>query len=984
MHVRRRLGLGTIMTVMIMLSAVAILGTIGFALSTNNFTLFKTILYETFTNTAAISKNQESLVIENSVYHSSTQEFNFTLTNTGQVPINVTKIEIDSPTVNVTGVLSKSITNAQSLTTIPVYSTPSYSKILTVSTLGASSTILPKQSFTTGIPYTCFTDPVTISLTTSRGTVITTQVAPNVGWYDNHWQFRKRITLNYTQIVGNPTPIQLDNVRNTTGSGTSSYTLPNFVVGSGSNRLLLVNIESDTGTVQSLTYSGKSLTRANGTTNTVDSEIWYLTNPPTGTANIAVTMTGAANVEMGAYSFFGVDQTYPISFSAYRTGSGNSGLVKANTTSINSWVIDSIAVRTGNTPIQNLGQTLEWNKVISSTFTGGSSYALTPLPTTQTMIWNWGGSSQNYASVAVEIKSSAFYNFPLLINETTDADLKNKAKSNRYDVLFTACDGQTKLDHEIENYTTTTGSLTAWVQVPNIYNSPNNVVYMYYNNTAAANQQNVTSTWDPTFAGVWHFANSPSATGTAPVIDNFQQAFVNYTGDPGGPMANTITLSNFVVGGFNSRLLIVGAATDTPDHFLSITYGGIPLIQLPAHELINTDSELWYLVNPPIGTANIVGTLISGHTNVMTISAYSIHGVDQTTPIAPLSTVNTGIGSPASVLVTNIYPNSLLIDEVSVGYGAQAGCCVFYHPHWDIENPAGPGQTQHGGHAIDIDHVTSATSTNLPALPCLTTTFQWSIYYTSGGSTTKQWTDAAVEVKSNSSSGDTTVQDSTSNKNFFAPANLPSCGQTLGKIGGGASLNGVNQFFINNSTLTGMPSLNHPKTVSIWYNAPTPVAKEDFSSLQQDATPYPSASTSTAFRTGFQTTTSMDAWKFSSAGTTNMLTKTPVPLANSWHYAVYTYNGTTNILYIDGVRQTSSTTVPPSGTPNSLYVGASTSDNNANTLAEFFKGTIDEFRYSNTARSASWIATEYNNQAFPNTFYKVGPPEKVTDMRSSQ
>jgi hypothetical protein len=365
--------------------------------------------------------------------------------------------------------------------------------------------------------------------------------------------------------------------------------------------------------------------------------------------------------------------------------------------------------------------------------------------------------------------------------------------------------------------------------------------------------------------------------------------------------------------------------------------------------------------------------------------AYSIYGVDQTTPIAPIEPAVTGTSQTVSISLTNLWPNSLLMDQAAVGYGAQCGTSQqgcptpFKHPPWDLESPVGGSETWLP-HPIDINHDTVASSVFFPSTTCISTTFQWHVH----SATDDTWVDAAVEIKSDTSIGDTTVLDSTSNKNFFSPVNLPNCGQVLGKIGGGASLNGVNQFFVNNSTLTGMPSLNHPKTVSIWYNAPAPVAKEDFSSLQQDALPYPSGSTSTAFRTGFQTTTSMDAWKFSPSGTTNILTKTPISSANSWHYVVYTYNGTTSILYIDAVKQISSSTAPPSGTPNSLYVGASTSDNNANTLAEFFKGTVDEFRYSPTVRSASWITTEYNNQASPSTFIKIGHPEKVTDMRSSQ
>jgi methylaspartate ammonia-lyase len=38
----------------------------------------------------------------------------------------------------------------------------------------------------------------------------------------------------------------------------------------------------------------------------------------------------------------------------------------------------------------------------------------------------------------------------------------------------------------------------------------------------------------------------------------------------------------------------------------------------------------------------------------------------------------------------------------------------------------------------------------------------------------------------------------------------------------------------------------------------------------------------------------------------------------------------------------------------------------------FGGGTLDEVRVSSTARSAGWIATEYNNQSSPSTFYTVG------------
>src|SRR5688572_16984959 len=53
-------------------------------------------------------------------------------------------------------------------------------------------------------------------------------------------------------------------------------------------------------------------------------------------------------------------------------------------------------------------------------------------------------------------------NFPVLIN-ITDANLQTAAQADFDDILFTSSDGTTKLDHEVESYTSGTGALIAWV-----------------------------------------------------------------------------------------------------------------------------------------------------------------------------------------------------------------------------------------------------------------------------------------------------------------------------------------------------------------------------------------------------------------------------------------------------------------------------------------------------------------------------------------
>jgi hypothetical protein len=79
-------------------------------------------------------------------------------------------------------------------------------------------------------------------------------------------------------------------------------------------------------------------------------------------------------------------------------------------------------------------------------------------------------------------------------------------------------------------------------------------------------------------------------------------------------------------------------------------------------------------------------------------------------------------------------------------------------------------------------------------------------------------------------------------------------------------------------------------------------------------------------------------------------------------------------LYIDGkpavtgTSQTGSATSPLTG-----YGGTNISRHQAwNT---FFPGQLDEVRISNTVRTAGWIATEYNNNYSPSTFFYVGDEE---------
>ncbi|MBM4403647.1 MAG: DUF2341 domain-containing protein [Candidatus Cloacimonetes bacterium] len=104
--------------------------------------------------------------------------------------------------------------------------------------------------------------------------------------------------------------------------------------------------------------------------------------------------------------------------------------------------------------------------------------------------------------------------FPLLINITND-DIKNSAQADGDDILFTSDDGQTKLDHTIEKYVSSTGALTAWVRIPTLSYSADTDIFVYYGNATASNQQNTTGgVWNSGYKMVLHLSENPA--GTAP------------------------------------------------------------------------------------------------------------------------------------------------------------------------------------------------------------------------------------------------------------------------------------------------------------------------------------------------------------------------------------------------------------------------------------------------------------------------------------
>jgi len=96
-HKRTKRGLSTVVTGVIMLSAVAVLGTAVVAWSNSNlFTNQQILNTQLATN---VNKIKESVVIENVWFQTGSPKYiNITLNNVGTIGLNITSIKIDNKT----------------------------------------------------------------------------------------------------------------------------------------------------------------------------------------------------------------------------------------------------------------------------------------------------------------------------------------------------------------------------------------------------------------------------------------------------------------------------------------------------------------------------------------------------------------------------------------------------------------------------------------------------------------------------------------------------------------------------------------------------------------------------------------------------------------------------------------------------------------------------------------------------------------------
>ena len=113
--------------------------------------------------------------------------------------------------------------------------------------------------------------------------------------------------------------------------------------------------------------------------------------------------------------------------------------------------------------------------------------------------------------------TSDLTDFPYLVS-VTDSDLTQVAETDGSDIVFTASDGTTELDYEMEKFDQSTGEIIAWVKIPTVFGSVNTDIYMYYKGTSTTSS----SPWDDFYNLVWHLNQDSDGT-----VDDFTDSSGN-------------------------------------------------------------------------------------------------------------------------------------------------------------------------------------------------------------------------------------------------------------------------------------------------------------------------------------------------------------------------------------------------------------------------------------------------------------------------
>ena len=196
---------------------------------------------------------------------------------------------------------------------------------------------------------------------------------------------------------------------------------------------------------------------------------------------------------------------------------------------------------------------------------------------------------------------------------------------------------------------------------------------------------------------------------------------------------NSLTLPDVAPSGQNRLLLVWAHAYIAGDVAISsVTFNGVPLTRHIewAHitSLAQGEFSLWYMINPPEVTADVVMTT-SKNCNQKMLCAQVFNGVNQTTPLGPAK------GSP----LTSTNTNDLSIDVVSEPTDLVVDCLLWYEQGYYL---AGSWMSHYHTHEQEEFAVIGAGD------PSGNNAMRFSKKVATGTTTRMQWSRSIVQARS--------------------------------------------------------------------------------------------------------------------------------------------------------------------------------------------------------------------------------------------
>ena len=215
-------------------------------------------------------------------------------------------------------------------------------------------------------------------------------------------------------------------------------------------------------------------------------------------------------------------------------------------------------------PVSGLDYDTTYQWVISVTDGNDVTNRIYSFTTQQatTIWWDHNWDSRKKLTIHSDNVDTTLTGFPLLV-DVTDLQLVSDDQPDGHDIVFTDEIGS-KLSHEIESYDSETGHLIAWVNVPSLSSTEDTILYIYFGNDEAANQEDAEGTWDGNYVMVHHLNETAGIHQDSTLNDNDGTPSVTIQGSAPGQVDgadNFDGTNDYVDCGNHTSLDITGPLT---------------------------------------------------------------------------------------------------------------------------------------------------------------------------------------------------------------------------------------------------------------------------------------------------------------------------------------------------------------------------------------------------------------------------------------